>query len=437
MRIGKNNIVSGFGWRAFCLVAICGWLVIYASPAAAQCRSCRCVNEQHQTTRQTIQDQHDNTRQFITDEFKKHQIWMLDTFFREHFVVALMLMTEQLVTNGYNQMLALGAIFDAKEQLESQRLFQRRLAEAHKKYQPGTEMCVFGTGIRSLAASNRNAEVDAFVFGRRSIDRQLGIGDVAAGAGRAPEALSRLKNVVELYCDNRDNRDVMRFLCAVETPPERRNKDIDYTRTMGTRMTLEIDLTDTDLTDDETDVFALASNLYAHHVFNRIPLPVMDTGAGQQTWQDARAVVAKRNVAENSFYAIMGMKAQGTESSEDTAQYLRAIFQRMDLSEDDARRLIGDRPSYFAQMQVLTQAMYQSPSFFINLYDKPANVARKKVSMQAINLMLDRDRFRSELRTEALLAQLLEMEVIKAQEGLATRSGLLHEAEAEAGGGGP
>ena len=106
-------------------------------------------------------------------------------------------------------------------------------------------------------------------------------------------------------------------------------------------------------------------------------------------------------------------------------------------SDDDKRRLLGGtlddglapglRPSYFALMEVLAQKIYLDAEFFTNLYDKPANVQRKEVAMQAINLMLERDMHKSELRSEMVLSVWLELELMKYQKSVQNRLNSLEE----------
>jgi len=88
--------------------------------------------------------------------------------------------------------------------------------------------------------------------------------------------------------------------------------------------------------------------------------------------------------------------------------YMKALFVDFGLSEGDIRDILGDNPSYWAQMDVLTKKMYQDPKFYTNLYDKPANVSRMNASMQAIGLMHYRDRYNSQLRQELLISQMVE-----------------------------
>jgi hypothetical protein len=45
-------------------------------------------------------------------------------------------MTKQMTTVGLQATKVIGTFFDAKHQLETQRLFQTLMAEAHKDYQP-------------------------------------------------------------------------------------------------------------------------------------------------------------------------------------------------------------------------------------------------------------------------------------------------------------
>ena len=75
--------------------------------------------------------------------------------------------------------------------------------------------------------------------------------------------------------------------------------------------------------------------------------------------------------------------------------------------------MLGQNPSYYAQMDVLTKKIYQNPNFYTSLYDKPTNVRRIGVSMDAISLMQMRDQYESALRKEMLLSLMLEQELKK------------------------
>ena len=90
------------------------------------------------------------------------------------------------------------------------------------------------------------------------------------------------------------------------------------------------------------------------------------------------------------------------------------------MPEEEVFEYIGERPSYYAQLELLAKKIYQNPDFYANLYDKPANVARKGVALKAIELMLDRAIYESQLRremaTSVLLATKLRYEVDEVSE---------------------
>ncbi len=96
--------------------------------------------------------------------------------------------------------------------------------------------------------------------------------------------------------------------------------------------------------------------------------------------------------------------------------YMKALMMEFGITDengdgdvhDEIDDMLGERPSYYAQMDVLTKKIYQNPNFYTNLYDKPANVERIGASIDAIALMNQRDRYESMLRQEMLSAVLVE-----------------------------
>ncbi|MCB9990141.1 MAG: hypothetical protein H6867_02025 [Rhodospirillales bacterium] len=437
--------------RMFMLAALV--LFSFASQSWAACCPCpgcnQCVFPQRDATIAHIQTEHNTTRNFITQQFRFHQNWLFgantfyggarDSFFELHVLPALMMMTEQLVTTGMEQMFILGTFFDAKIQLETQRLFQEKEAEAHKDYHPSFGMCVIGTNVRSMAAADRNGEYTSYVLSQRSQDRQLGIYSGQAAYSAEMDRRGRIEQFKKRYCDTDNNSQDLTELCdAGKAPAATVNSDIDYMRTVDMNRTLNIDFTDDVATNDEIDVLALASNLFSHEVMNKTNWTTGEMESAEGPYLDLRSIVAKRSVAENSFNAIIGLKAQGTPISEQTILFTEKVLEQFGVNDgDDRLRMIGGvlgdretpnrRPSYFAQLEVLAQKIYQDPEFYTNLYDKPANVQRKEVAMQAINLMLERDMYKNELRSEMALSIWLEMELMKYQTDIQNRLSSLKE----------
>lgn len=351
----------------------------------------------------------------MTSELAAQRIWMISVFWEDNLLPALMLMSEQLTVVAVKQAEIIGTFLDAKHQMETQQVLQKIRVQTHKDYQPSIGICEFGSGVKSLAASDRKTEFNTYLMAQRSQDRNLGQAFTAASTGQDADKESRIEQFKKKFCDISDNNNGLSALCgAGASDPNRKNKDIDYIRSVGTPMTLDVDFTDTALTDTEEDVMALAANLFGNDVFERPAAGTLDNDgtltAMQEHYMNVRSMIAKRAVAENSYNAIMSMKSKGTPGSKD---YLEAILKELGIS--DADKWLGEDPSYYAQMEVLGKKVYQDPDFYTNLYDKPSNVDRKGVALQAIGLMQKFDMFKSYLRQEASLSVLLELAVMDLQ----------------------
>lgn len=399
-------------------------------PSYAICVQCTDVQNENSDTRDVMNDEHDETREHFRAEFDSWEDWLENTF-APPFKEPLYDMAEQMTVTAVYQVFAIGTLLDAKQALETQRIFQKKVAETHRDYQPSVGVCSIGTTVRSLADAERRAETTTFVLSQRAQDRQLGNMHSAAAGGGTNDKTSRLEQFRRRYCDTHDNSNSFMAVCVSGNGGRGAtlNKDIDYNRTLDSHRTMNIDFTDGTLTGDEEDVMALASNLYSHDVFNRIDETVYnDTNTQNRTDRlrmllEQRQIITKRSVAEHSFSTIVGMKSYGsTESGQDeannvvnTTRYMRIILEQLGMSATDIENFLGERPSYFTQMEVVTKKVFQQPIFYADLYDKPANVDRKKAALQAIGLMQDFDTWQSYLRIESLLSVLLEIEVQKYQ----------------------
>lgn len=426
-KTGKEKSIAGGLARLFLFVVTAFAVLSTANPAArAQCTDCSCVSAEHLITRLLISQQHLQTRTHIFNEFTAQQSWLLEWVWRGNILPALQMMTEQIVTTAMLQVAAIGTMVDAKEQLETQRLFQELTARAHKDYQPSTGMCTIGTAARSLADSERRAQYTAFVLSQRSQDRQMGNMNTSASSGSTLDLESRMEQFKRRHCDIKESNNGLDSLCGASAPSESVGRDIDYNRLIETPLTMAVDFSDTETTRDEEDLIALNNNLYAHKVFERMPETSAQDPDKRAKILDQRAVIAKRSVIENSFHTIAGMKARGSASgAADTAKYIGVVLKNLGVKETDVPDMIGDRPSYYAQMDVLTKKIYQQPEFYTDLYDTPANVDRKGVALEAIGLMQDFDIWQSYLRTEAMLSVWLDLELSKRQDEVQNATGKL------------
>lgn len=388
------------------------------------------------------------TNDHITESFKQHRKWMVDVFFKNGdkgeqskrdtvpgLLEALQVMTSQLTTNAIDQIFMVGAMLDAKHQLETQRLFQQLTAEAHKDYHPSEGMCEVGTMTRSLATSARRADLSQITFAQRMNERQLLSGDTTSTNDEESEFWSRLRQFAHTFCNPADNGNGLANLCKISQKDKTRfNRDIDYTASVDLPLTLEIDFTPDGAakTKDEENIFALSTNLYAYDPPPMIPETNLVNEKGEATsgvdnLMDLRAVAAKRSVAQNTLAAIV---AQKTEGAPESKPFLYAALKEMSgegISDDEIKAYLGKNPSYYAQMEMLGKKIYQHPGFYTELYDKPANVLRKEAAMQAIELMQKRDIYRSLLRSEALFSVILETSLADQQREIENKIGPLNQ----------
>lgn len=338
----------------------------------------------------------------------------MDRALRDKWMASFDGMMEQLSTTMMEQVLIIGTFMDAKHQLESQRLLQTMDTDIRKEMEPSVQMCIMGTNVRSLAASEQKADTNAYILGNALLNRSMLPYQQITGLERDDNYKSRIAQYTKTYCDNRDNSNALTRLCTDPVPKARMNRDLDFTSLIDGPLTLNIDFTDSDLTNDEEDILALSHNLFNNDIFGTIPQdlitqgPLQNMGPGAWVFQNMRSLQAVRGIAENSFAHIVGMKAQGSDF---VYPYMSQIVQELGVPPDDIAKLLGGNPSYFAQMDVLTKRIYMSPNFFVNLFTQPVNVERMGVTLQAINLMQDRDRYEASLRREMLISMIVEMKL--------------------------
>lgn len=404
-----------------------------------------------QTSCDYIPDVHDDaTQPFFDIEMMEYERWLVQDFFAGYILPSMMAMAEEITNVAMLQVVAIGGFFDAKMELETHRLLQEFHAQAHKDYHPSEGVCVFATNVRGLAMTQRRMDLTHSVMSTRAINRHLGIEndngavDVEQDLGeqfRSPlppnteYRSGRLKQFQDTYCNPRDNNEKLRFLCgnggAGAPDPARVNTDVDYYGNFASQRTLPFDFVRTaaETTPAEReqlfDYIAMTKNLYGHKIPYRPPPSNFEIDPGYLVFQDnfqanpyakylsLRAMAAKRSVAENSFHAQTALKSQGDGAA---SGYMSVLLTELGMDGDAITEVLGGGPSYYAQMEVLTKKIYQNPHFYIDLYDKPANVERKLVALKAIGLMQEWDTLEVNLRTEMLSAVLLELGLLVEQE---------------------
>lgn len=431
----------------------------------------RCESSINSEADDLWEESQDNFDGYIDREFRRLENFVAQEVWANNVLPVFMDMATEFTMVAMYQAMIVGMFIDAESQLTAQRLLQEMQANTHKRYQPSIGMCEFGSVSKSLGATEIRSEAFAMILSKRSIDRQMGMGATAGAEGGEFDKKNRIIHFGQVFCNEKDRESAIEYnrigvgadLPSVPLPSlatglttvcastnwdtgfdaderARLNMDIDYFTLMDQPWTMKIDFTNNRIlnasatppirNEDEEHVLAMNSNLFGHDLFPRIPANVLQNRPQetispiQRTFMDMRSIIAKRSVAENSFFSIAALKAEGYrredpstgDPTEPSARpYMEHIMEELGVPTAEVATLFGDNPSYFAQMEILTKKLYQNPDFYTNLYDKPANVERKTVAIQAVKLMQKFDMLRSFLRNEATVSVLLEVAIVDLQ----------------------
>lgn len=353
---------------------------------------------------------------------KTHEEWLVNEFFKKQVLPAVQKYSRQSSTVTNQQALARGMMMDADNAVDAQRSFQLMQADAYRSFQPSSdELCSIGTNVRSLGASEMQGRKNAVALSGLSLSRQLGESGTAGATSPDADKQARWNQFVKTYCDTSSNngdpanagQSGMSLACGSGAADKTRmNNDVNFSRLLAEARTRDVNYTDSSFTPDEEDIQAFIDNIFPS-LSRQGNAAMMGTAETQRLELGLRAVAAKRGVAQNSLNALVGMKSAGKADEGATREYLGAIMKQLGMKDDEIFSVIGENPSYYAQLEVLAKRIYQSPTFYSNLYDTPDNVERKAVALHAIDLMLDRAIYESQLRKEMVVSVLLASELNK------------------------
>jgi hypothetical protein len=410
-----------------CKVLLCIMVLLCASSLASKayayccpCVDCMTVSDMHSDTNDALEDN-------LNDEFEETMEWF-PKFWGENIFPALKLMTMEATTSAFPLQPIIGAFLDGVQLNKAILEIQTMQARITRDQMPAVSMCRYASLTKGLAASQSKARFNASYLSKRSLERQLG-GNTTDKDQEYLDNISdhytRYDQFLSNYCDPQDFQNGLGVVngCA----GVRKNRDINYNQLIDSPLTLNVDYTDSLVTEDEVDILAMASNLFSDELINRDFRQFTDEQRANQFVQ-YRALLAKRNVAEYSFNSIIGMKTAGSGASNVQMEGLMRELMPSGAQADAERQALlfpkiaaagaNPNPSYYAQMELLTQKLFQDVSFYTNLYDNPANVERQYAAMQALGLMQRRDAYESMVRSELLASLLVEMDVAEKQKEL-------------------
>jgi hypothetical protein len=401
-----------------------------------------------------VNDRHPETQIYFATELRELERWMMQDWIAGYLIPSMMGMAEEITTVAMHQVFMIGTFFDAEMTNDTSATLREIHAQAHKDYHPSEGVCVFATNVRNLFMSQRKMDMTRNILSTRSLNRHTGIENDAGATGAKTDLgedftsiisgtnyrSGRLRQFQDEYCSPIDNNTKLRFLCGNggngATDVSRYNNDTNYYDLFAAQNTLYINFLkpEADKTDEEIqdtyDFFALSKNLYGHNVpYRPSTSSLVSVNVNLANLNDDEyprlsklmryhSYLAKLNMAESSFNAQAAEKSEGIP---DSGRFLSAILFELGMDNNAVNDFVKSAPSYYAQMEVLTNKLTKDPQFYINLYDKPANVKRKQVALKALNVMQQYDIMEVTQRIELLSSLYLSMQLDEKREDIEGR----------------
>lgn len=324
---------------------------------------------------------------------------------KENWLKAIRLWSAEMGATILARVALQGNLLDTQTRLFFLQAQQKRQAQLIIDSRVSDQMCRMATLSQSLAKADFNTKAQQRVMARILQERDMGKdGSIYVDNDQVNPTVALVSRIVSFknnYCDQYAENSSLARVCAVDMD-DNLNRDVDFTRVIDLPQTLGVNfIGNSTIEPDEADVIAFGENLFPS-------LPLISTArvpATSEVYMDFRSLQAARNIARNSYTAVIGEKATHENSK---AGYAHNLLKSMNVDPREAELLLGRNPSYFAQMNLLTKTVYQTTDFAKGLMTGAANVERARVAMKAVDLQQNADLLDSLYRREMLLATYLE-----------------------------
>lgn len=350
------------------------------------------------------------------------QNFILDVLGAIHFTRAMALSAVEIQNVIASNALNNNSVVDAASSQATLNERSKLNAEAAVRGQMSEGLCRMASLEKSLAADDMKRRFTQILLSEIGLARLGGKINSISAAGAMSDQRERLLTFKSEFCRGDDSNKALKVFCggangteiqssfyqSASNTGKRSNADIDFVKFFVGRESLDIDLADqSSLSKDEQTMIAMSRNLYGHKpIAPRFTEAELKTPAGQQRYQHMRSLLAMRALVQNSFNAMAAEHAAGFAGS---VTNIRALYKELGGSDDTVNALVGSRPSYYAGMNALTREIFYTPKFYSQLMEGKTNVARQSAFMDAVGLMQTRDIYQSSLRTEMLLATLINL----------------------------
>ena len=315
-------------------------------------------------------------------------------------VEALRLQTGQL--SGYQAQSAKAVVqaLDSQTKLQAQTAREVEESRIVRERRPSSRACRTATGARGLSAA-RDAAVEEK---RRAAAAGVGriAGDRSVGAGSAADNAQRFEAVMARYCNGERLGETAG---ACKGKPEMHAADLDPGNLFD-RATIGGEA-------DRRTAIEVSRNLAAPVVHDPFPVGSAETSQERRRALLARSADARSALAADFFDHVRALRAPGA----DLGEWAASLVPGRDASVPVSR---------YELLEILAARRFENPDWFVSLQAMgEANLLRELVTLQAVSLMLDWERWRTDERRGALDAAGLAIRA----EGMRRLPGLSNPAE--------
>ena len=315
-------------------------------------------------------------------------------------VEALRLQTGQLSGYTAQSARAISGALDSQTRLQAQIAREAAETEAMRARRPSRSACEGVTGLTGLAATG-DATADARASAALTeTGRVMGDRAVVERPGAAAGDAARFETVTREYCNaGRAGEDPALSGASVSGTSVCRGDSAHHgadlrAGTLFDRRTFASE-------DELRAAVELSRNLAAPVVHDPPPLASADTERERRRALLARAADARTALAADYLAEARALRAPGAALGD----WAAAVAGR-------SGRAAGNPVSRYELLELLTSRRFEDPDWFVRLQAMSAeNLLRELVALQAVSLMLDWQRYRTDERRGAIDAASLALGV--------------------------
>lgn len=291
-------------------------------------------------------------------------------------VETLRLQTGQLSGYQAQSTKAIVQALDAKTKLDAETARQVEKSRIVRDRRPTRRGCRTATGVRGMGAARRAAEVEKVRAAKAGVGRIAG--DRSVGGGSAADNSERFALLMERFCSRaRLGEDA----AACKAPPGMHAADMNPANLFD-RATIAAG-------PERRTAIEVSRNLAAPVVNDPFPVSSAETSQEKRLALLARAADARSALAADFFAHARALRAPGA----DLGRWAAALV---------PGREAGRPVSRYELLEILAARRFEDPNWFVRLQAMgEANLLREMVSLQAVSLMLDWERYRVDERRGA------------------------------------